>query len=140
MSFRLAVCCLSTLTVLAACSKKEPAVEQTAPSTPGSAAAPSAAAPSGIAEAQRMFKIRCSVCHGMTGKGDGPGAAALNPKPRDYTNPEWQKSVTDEQIKSTILKGGAAVGKSPTMPASPDLESRPELLEGLVQVVRSLAK
>ncbi len=87
-----------------------------------------------------MFKIRCSVCHGTSGKGDGPGSAALNPKPRNYTDAEWQKSVTDEQIRNTILMGGAAVGKSPNMPASPDLQSKPQVLDGLVQVVRSFGK
>jgi hypothetical protein len=76
----------------------------------------------------------------MLGKGDGPGSAALNPKPRNYTDKEWQKTVTDEQIRTTILKGGPAVGKSPTMPASPDLESKPEVLDGLVQVIRSFAR
>jgi mono/diheme cytochrome c family protein len=27
----------------------------------------------------------CTACHGETGKGDGPGAAALNPKPANWT-------------------------------------------------------
>jgi hypothetical protein len=45
--------------------------------------------------------------------------------------------VTDEQIKQTILFGGAAVGKSPIMPASPDLESQPAVLDGLIKIVRA---
>ena len=28
----------------------------------------------------------CTACHGETGKGDGPGAAALNPKPANWTS------------------------------------------------------
>jgi mono/diheme cytochrome c family protein len=32
-----------------------------------------------------MFKSYCSPCHGISGKGDGPAAAALNPKPADLT-------------------------------------------------------
>ena len=128
-----------------ACSKKEPAPEQTA-APPPVATAPAApaeapvAAGANLGEAQKMFKIRCAVCHGTGGKGDGPGSAALNPKPRNYTDKEWQKSVTDEQIRNTILMGGAAVGKSPNMPASPDLQSKPQVLDGLVQVVRSFGK
>ena len=138
--------CAVALTA-AACSKQEPSSERTtapaapaapAPATPS--AAPAAAAGANLGEAQRMFKIRCAVCHGTDGKGDGPGSAALNPKPRNYTDAEWQKSVTDEQIRNTILMGGAAVGKSPNMPASPDLQSKPQVLDGLVQVVRSFAK
>ena len=32
-----------------------------------------------------MFKGWCGPCHGVSGKGDGPAAAALNPKPADLT-------------------------------------------------------
>ena len=52
---------------------------------------------------------------------------------------EYGRRLTDEQIKKTILYGGAAVGKSPIMPASPDLESKPEVLDGLVKIVRGFA-
>jgi mono/diheme cytochrome c family protein len=33
----------------------------------------------------QMFNSYCSPCHGKTGKGDGPAAAALTPKPADLT-------------------------------------------------------
>jgi len=36
-------------------------------------------------DAQAMFKSYCAPCHGVSGKGDGPAAAALNPKPADLT-------------------------------------------------------
>jgi cytochrome c553 len=87
-------------------------------------------------EAREMFNSRCATCHGTEGKGNGPAAAALNPKPRNYTDKTWQKSVTDEQIKKTIIMGGAAVGKSPIMPASPDLESNQAVLDGLIAIIR----
>jgi hypothetical protein len=79
------------------------------------------------------------MCHGESGKGDGPAAAALTPKPRDYTDAVWQKSVSDEQIKKTITGGGASVGKSPLMPAQPDLANNPAALDGLVKVIRGFA-
>lgn len=88
-------------------------------------------------EAETMFHARCIVCHGEKGKGDGPGSVALNPKPRNYTDGTWQASVTDEQIKNVIMYGGAAAGKSPIMPASPDLQSKPEVVDELVKIVRS---
>jgi cytochrome c553 len=92
------------------------------------------------ANADVIFATRCATCHGTDGKGTGPAAAALNPKPRDYTNEEWQKSVTDEQIAKTIVKGGASVGKSPLMVPNPDLENQPVVVEGLVRIVRGFAK
>ena len=91
-------------------------------------------------EAEEIFQTRCAVCHGKTGKGDGPGSAGLNPKPRDYSSPEWQKSVTDEHISKIIVGGGTAVGLSALMPPNPDLVDKPEVVEALVVVVRNLGK
>ena len=87
-------------------------------------------------KAQVIFNERCAACHGTEGKGNGPASAALNPKPRNYTDKAWQGAVTDEQLRKTITLGGAAVGKSPIMPASPDLDEKPEVVEGLVKMVR----
>ncbi|MDH3202198.1 MAG: c-type cytochrome [Myxococcales bacterium] len=91
-----------------------------------------------VVEAEEIFNARCVTCHGEKGKGDGPGSAALNPKPRDYTSVEWQKSVTDEHIKTIIIGGGTAVGLSPLMPPNPDLTDKPEVVAALVAVVRNL--
>jgi mono/diheme cytochrome c family protein len=76
-------------------------------------------APSPVDEARTTFRTVCASCHGERGHGDGAAAAALNPRPRNYADKAWQASVTDEQIRKTILEGGAAVGKSPRMPANP---------------------
>jgi mono/diheme cytochrome c family protein len=91
-------------------------------------------------EAEEIFTSRCSTCHGTDGKGNGPAAANLTPKPRDYTDPAWQSATTDQQLKDVIVKGGAAVGKSALMPPNPDLESKPEVVNGLVAKIRSFKK
>ncbi len=67
-------------------------------------------------------------------------SASLNPRPRDYTDTKWQASVTDDQLKETILKGGQGVGKSPMMPGQPQLADHPEVLDGLVQIIRGFGK
>ena len=82
----------------------------------------------------------CATCHGADGTGQGPASETLTVKPRNYTDAAWQASVTDEQIKQIILKGGQAVGKSPLMPGNPHLESEPEVVDGLVQIIRGFAK
>ena len=93
------------------------------------------------AEAAALFAQTCSMCHGASGKGDGQMSANLNPKPRDYTDAAWQASVTDEQIKTIIMEGGQAVGKSPTMPAmKTQLQGKPEVLDALVRLIRSFGK
>jgi len=90
----------------------------------------------GAKEARALFESLCFTCHGLTGHGDGPGAVALNPKPRSFADVAWQDSVTDEQISKTIVYGGAAVGKSPIMPAQPQLKGQTAVLDSLVKIVR----
>ncbi|MDB4964051.1 MAG: hypothetical protein JWP01_4050 [Myxococcales bacterium] len=107
---------------------------------PRPAADPNAAAGSQLSEAQQMFATVCATCHGADGTGNGPAAESLTPKPRNYTDPEWQKSVTDDDIKKIILEGGPAVGKSPMMPAQVQLKDKPEVLNELVAIIRGFAK
>jgi len=106
----------------------------------GAAGAADQIPPAAQKEAQEIFKTRCTMCHGEGGKGDGPAGVALNPKPRDMTDPAWQKSVTDEHIEKIILGGGQAVGKSVLMPANPDLANKPEVIKALRQIVRGFGK
>ena len=96
--------------------------------------------PEARAEAQQIFQTRCSACHGTTGHGDGPGAASLVPPPRNYHDPAWQDSVTDEEIEKAIVYGGAAVGRSPAMVGNPDLASKPSVVAALREIVRSFGK
>jgi cytochrome c553 len=90
--------------------------------------------------AQRRFATLCANCHGMDGTANTPTGNALNPKPRNYTDPAWQASVTDDQLRDIILKGGKAVGKSNSMPGNPDLSDRPDVIDELVKIVRSFGK
>lgn len=90
-------------------------------------------------EARKIWVERCANCHGERGHGNGPGAKILAVEPRALSDSGWQHSVTDEHIEKVILEGGQAVGRSPSMAANPDLRTKPEVLEALVQVVRDLA-
>ena len=38
-----------------------------------------------VKRGEMVFQTHCSVCHGAQGRGDGPAAASLNPKPADLT-------------------------------------------------------
>lgn len=89
-------------------------------------------------EARTIYTQRCGSCHGEQGKGDGPVSAALNPAPRDLSLPEWQDSVTDEYLRTIILKGGPAVEKSVLMPPNPDLEAKPAVVAAMAELVRGL--
>ena len=90
-------------------------------------------------QAAEIWNTRCSACHGNDGRGDGPGAAALSPKPINFHKPDWQKVVTDDQIAKAIVEGGSAVGLSNQMPPNPDLEDEPAIVTALVAHVRKFA-
>jgi mono/diheme cytochrome c family protein len=132
------VAALAALALAAACNKDQ---GSSGGGGGGSVEKTAAAAPAiDSTQAREIFTSRCAACHGAEGRGDGPGAAALNPKPRNYHDRDWQSKVTDDDIRKTITFGGAAVGKSPIMPASPDLEAKPAVVEGLVKIVRAFGK
>ena len=124
------------LTALGACKSKS----SEAPPRPRAAAAPAPPPepeePNPAADARLLFRTRCAVCHGQEGRGDGPGGAALTPKPRVFTDSVWQDATKDEQLRAIIVKGGAAVGKSAGMPSNPDLEQKPDVVNELVKIVR----
>src|ERR1700681_4577276 len=39
-----------------------------------------------LGDAKKLYTSYCAPCHGEKGKGDGPAAAALNPKPADHSS------------------------------------------------------
>lgn len=92
------------------------------------------------AEVQAMYDTKCARCHGSDGAGNGPSADSLHPRPHNYTDPAWQASVTDDQIKEIIVRGGSNLGKSPAMPGNPTLRKHPELLDGLAKLIRGFGK
>jgi mono/diheme cytochrome c family protein len=58
---------------------------------------------------EQVFKQRCALCHGPDGHGNGPGAAALNPKPRNYHDAKYMNSKTDAELLATIHNGKGAM-------------------------------
>lgn len=39
-----------------------------------------------LAQGRALYSRHCAVCHGTQGRGDGPAAAGLNPRPPDLRN------------------------------------------------------
>jgi mono/diheme cytochrome c family protein len=93
-----------------------------------------------VAEASKVFNERCVTCHGADGKGSGPGAAALDPKPRSFASPDWQASADDARIKKVIIEGGASVGLSASMAPNGDLAQKPEVVAALVKKIRAFSQ
>jgi DMSO reductase family type II enzyme heme b subunit len=66
---------------------------------------------------QRIYNKRCSGCHGMDGKGDGPAAERFFPHPRDFTRGLYKFRTTpkdtvptDDNLFRTISKGLPGTG------------------------------
>jgi mono/diheme cytochrome c family protein len=58
----------------------------------------------GVGNGKKTAETNCVSCHGPGGKGDGPAAQALNPKPADWTSPKIAKE-TDGELFWKISNG-----------------------------------
>jgi hypothetical protein len=85
------------------------------------------------------YEQRCALCHGDSGDGRGPQATSLPVPIANWSDSAWQAKVTDDQLRQTILGGGAAAGKSSAMPPNPDLEGTPTL-EEIVALIRGFER
>ena len=76
-----------------------------------------------------LFKQKCSMCHGV----DGKGFSAL--KTPDFTDPKVQASLTDKEIVETIKNGK----KGTAMPAFGS-SLTDDQISSLLAYIRSLKK
>jgi mono/diheme cytochrome c family protein len=59
-----------------------------------------------MSRGKALFAQTCATCHGPEGKGDGPGGAGLNPKPRNFTAATgWKNGTRVEDIYKTLDEG-----------------------------------
>ncbi len=118
--------------------EQEPAAGTNAPPAPppGMADFKVDMAPANIALGHATYHLTCAPCHGEGGKGDGPAAVALNPKPRDHTNGAYMDKLTNAHLLQVIKQGGASFGY-PGMPGQPQLVD--DTVKNVIAFVRSLS-
>jgi cytochrome c oxidase cbb3-type subunit 3 len=90
-------------------------------------------------ETAALFTSLCSVCHGVGGKGDGPSAQGLEPKPADFTNCKAMAKDSDDLLFKIIKEGGQSAGRSTVMPGWGASLNDPQIRE-LVKFIRGLCK
>jgi mono/diheme cytochrome c family protein len=91
-----------------------------------------------VTAGRALYQQYCSMCHGPQGKGDGPAASAMNPKPRDHTDGRYMNALSDAHLTIVISEGGAAVQRSPLMPSWKGTLS-PQQIADVITYLRTLA-
>ena len=76
---------------------------------------PKASDANAAAQGKELYAINCASCHGASGKGDGPTAAALEPKPKPLA--QTLQTAGDDYIYWRIAEGGAFPPFNSAMPA-----------------------
>ena len=90
------------------------------------------------AAGRALYQQYCSVCHGPQGKGDGPAASTMNPKPRDHIDGHYMNALSEAHLTTVISEGGAAVQRSPLMPSWKGTLT-PQQIQDVIAYLRTLA-
>lgn len=69
-----------------------------------------------IEAGEETYNTLCATCHGDEGKGDGPGAAELDPKPADLSDSVMMSDLSDGYLYWRVTKGGAMEPFNSAMP------------------------
>ncbi|HVW13659.1 MAG TPA: cytochrome c [Mucilaginibacter sp.] len=107
-----------------------------APKTAQEVKNPLAGDKSVLADGKVLYTANCAPCHGNKGRGDGPAAAALNPKPADHS------SVAVQNESDGALFWKLSEGRNP-MPSYKKIltdKQRWELINYIRTLSRSIAK
>jgi mono/diheme cytochrome c family protein len=99
----------------------------------GTTTPPTGGTPAGGDLGAKVYAERCVLCHGPEGKGDGAGAAGLDPKPRNHTDGAYMNAQSDEALINVIKNGKG------NMPAWGSILSDEEI-NAVLKHVRSLAQ
>lgn len=84
---------------------------------------------------QRIYTETCSTCHGVSGEGDGPAGAALDPSPSNIRRlPRMPMMSSDAYLYWTVAEGGVPVASG--MPAFKQTLTSDEIWS-VIQYVRA---
>jgi DMSO reductase family type II enzyme heme b subunit len=92
---------------------------------------------------RQLYDAKCALCHGAGGKGDGPAAERLLPRPRDFTAGTYKirttasgQPPTDEDLARVIRDGMPGT----SMPAWGAVIKDAKDIQALVAYVKSFAE
>jgi mono/diheme cytochrome c family protein len=102
-------------------------------------ATPHGAYASNLAAAKQTYKNFCARCHGENGNGNGPSAATLDPKPRDFADCGRMSKIPNSELAAVITHGGGAAHLSEEMPPWGAVLNAHQV-EGLIEYIRTFCK
>jgi mono/diheme cytochrome c family protein len=73
---------------------------------------PLAASPANFEAGKTIFEQNCASCHGKDGRGDGPAAGGLEPRPSDLAALARRPIATDAYLEWTLSEGGVPIGSA----------------------------
>jgi mono/diheme cytochrome c family protein len=85
-----------------------------------------------------LYATHCALCHGSSGRGDGPSAGGFATKPSDLADGPLMNHLPDDFLANVITHGGSVEGLSPGMPAFGPYLSDAQV-RAVIRYVRSLA-
>ncbi len=94
----------------------------------------------GLPQGDILYAQHCAACHGVTGRGNGPAAIALDVPPRDFRNEVFRyvSSVDNMPTRRDLVQTVRAGRRFGDMPANPQLTD--EEVEVLVDYVLELSR
>jgi mono/diheme cytochrome c family protein len=104
---------------------------------------PTASLAADLEAGKAAYQANCASCHGPEGKGDGPVAMALDPKPRSFAEAKFKydtdgdgKTGTDADITNIVKQGAAAFGGNAMMAPLPHLSD--DEISNIIAYIRTL--
>lgn len=82
---------------------------------------------------REIYRVRCAMCHGALGRGDGSMGGSMNPRPSNLTVQAERTALTDATMATTILNGRRE------MPSFARLLT-PQQVDSVVAYVRTLQR
>lgn len=66
-----------------------------------------------ISNGKQLYQQNCAVCHGTTGKGDGPGSVGLDPTPSNFHDEDLAENFSPYQAYNSIRLGVPGTAMQP---------------------------
>jgi len=80
-----------------------------------------------------IYRSKCAACHGPEGRGNGPAAAAMNPRPSSFADSARRQATTDVAVGEVIEHGRRS------MPAFGRMLSRTQI-DSVIVYVKTLSR